>query len=73
VVSGAGLKATTTAALAAGLRAAADSGQQGQAAGGTTAGPLRAPLEDILLPFPQHVLVGTLGARGGGGGGVLGT
>jgi hypothetical protein len=57
VASGAGLKALLTSALAHSLRAAADMGEEGHAAGGTTAGQLRAPMEELLTPFPQHVLV----------------
>lgn len=57
VTAGAGLKALLTSALAHSLRAAADMGEVGQAAGGTTVGQLRAPEEELLTPFPQHVLV----------------
>jgi hypothetical protein len=63
VTAGAGLKALLTSALAHGLRAAADMGEVGHAAGGTTAGASRASEEELLTPFPSHVLV-RLAARG---------
>lgn len=56
VTAGAGFKALLTSALAHGLRAAADMGEVGHAAGGTTAGASRAPEEELLTPFPAHVL-----------------
>jgi hypothetical protein len=60
VTSGAGLKALLAAGLAHALAAAAASGQPGEAAGGTTAGLMRAPVEELLSPFPTHVLVSVL-------------
>jgi hypothetical protein len=57
VTSGAGLKALLAAGLAHALAAAAASGQPGEAPGGTTAGLVRAPVEELLSPFPAHVLV----------------
>jgi hypothetical protein len=57
--AGAGLKGTAAAALGHALVAAAAEGQPGQAAGGTAAegASLRAPREELLEPFPAHVLV----------------
>jgi hypothetical protein len=57
--AGAGLKGTAAAALGHALVAAAAEGQPGQAAGGTAAagGSLRAPREELLEPFPAHMLV----------------
>jgi hypothetical protein len=65
--AGAGLKGTAAAALGHALRAAAAEGQPGQAPGGTAAAAaagvaggdvaLRAPGEELLEPFPAHVLV----------------
>ncbi|KAF6257588.1 hypothetical protein COO60DRAFT_1461120 [Scenedesmus sp. NREL 46B-D3] len=56
--AGAGLKGTAAAALGHALVAAAAEGQPGQAADGTAAagGSLRAPREELLEPFPAHVL-----------------
>ncbi|WIA31715.1 hypothetical protein OEZ86_002591 [Tetradesmus obliquus] len=60
--AGAGLKGTAAAALGHALRAAAAEGQRGQAPGGTAAAAaaagvgLRAPGEELLEPFPAHVL-----------------
>jgi hypothetical protein len=60
--AGAGLKGTAAAALGHALVAAAAEGQPGQAAGGTAAdgASLRAPREELLEPFPAHVLVSLL-------------
>jgi hypothetical protein len=57
--AGAGLKGTAVAALGHALVAVAAEGQPGQAAGGTAAGGsgLRAAREELLEPFPAHVLV----------------
>lgn len=57
MVASAGIKPLLTSALAHGLRAAADMGEVGHAAGGTSAGKSRAPEEELLTPFPVHVLV----------------
>lgn len=76
VTAGAGLKALLAAGLAHSLKGAAAMGEPGQAGGGSSTGQLRAPLEELLTPFPAHVLVSTgqfvivLLWRGWGGGGL---
>lgn len=55
--AGGALKALAAVAAAAALQAAAAEGAVGAAAGGTAAGDLRAPKDELLEPFPQHVLV----------------
>lgn len=63
MLAGAGLRAMVAATLAHSVAMTANMGQQGQAAGGTAAGRSRAPEEEVLVPFPRHVLVRIGGRR----------